>query len=60
MDRTATLRPITELDREFLYQDDASTREEELEVTGWDDVQKATFLQMQFDAQHTFYLELEK
>ena len=57
MDKSATLRPITELDKEFLYQVYASTREEELELTGWDDLRKGAFLQMQFDAQHRFYME---
>ena len=30
---------------------------EELAVTDWDDTQKAAFLQMQFDAQHRYYME---
>ena len=51
------LRPITPADRELLYRIYASTRAEELAVTGWDDTQKAAFLQMQFDAQHRYYME---
>lgn len=33
----------------------ASTREDELKVTDWDDAQKAAFLRMQFDAQWRAY-----
>lgn len=33
----------------------ASTRAEELAVTGWSDEQKAAFLDMQFEAQHRHY-----
>jgi ribosomal protein S18 acetylase RimI-like enzyme len=51
------LRPITPADRELLYRIYAGTRAEELAVTGWDDSQKAAFLQMQFDAQHRYYME---
>lgn len=35
----------------------ASTRESELALVGWDSAQKATFVQMQFDAQHAYYRE---
>jgi ribosomal protein S18 acetylase RimI-like enzyme len=52
-----TFRPITEKDRDFLYRVYASTREEELALTDWDDAQKEAFLQMQFNAQHTYYQE---
>ncbi|MEA2572784.1 MAG: hypothetical protein QOH93_82 [Chloroflexia bacterium] len=52
-----TLRPIEPGDMEFLYWVYASTREAELAVTVWDDAQKETFLQMQFNAQHTYYRE---
>ena len=50
-----TLRPITEDDLEFLYEVYASTRQEELAVTGWSDDEKEKFLRMQFHAQHTHY-----
>jgi len=50
-----TLRPITPEDEAFLCRVYASTREEELAVVPWDEAQKAAFLQMQFQAQHTFY-----
>jgi ribosomal protein S18 acetylase RimI-like enzyme len=52
-----SLRPITTADRELLYRIYAGTRTEELAGTGWDDGQKAAFLQMQFDAQHRYYME---
>jgi ribosomal protein S18 acetylase RimI-like enzyme len=50
-----TLRPITGDDMEFLYKVYASTRAEELSVTGWSDEEKENFLRMQFHAQHTHY-----
>lgn len=50
-----SFRPIRDADREFLFHVYASTRTEELAVTGWSDVQKAAFLDMQFNAQHTYY-----
>ena len=50
------LRPITlPGDLEFLHRVYASTREEELGQTGWDEAQKEAFTRMQFDAQHTTY-----
>jgi len=50
-----TFRPITDADLPFLARLYASTRTEELAVTDWPDAQKATFLHMQFDAQHAHY-----
>ena len=52
-----TFRPIGAADMGFLYQVYASTREEELAVTGWSAVQKEAFLMMQFNAQHSYYQE---
>ena len=52
-----TLRPVEPGDEEFLYRVYASTREEELAQTGWDETQKAAFLRMQFDAQSSYYHE---
>lgn len=49
------LRPAVDADLEFLYEVYASTRTEELAVTGWDAVQKEQFLRMQFRAQHVYY-----
>lgn len=51
------LRPALDADREFLFRVYASTRAEELAVTGWSDAQKEQFLRMQFDAQHRYYHE---
>ena len=50
-----TFRPITDADRDFLYNVYASTRTEELKLTDWEDARKAEFLQMQFSAQHQYY-----
>jgi ribosomal protein S18 acetylase RimI-like enzyme len=52
-----TLRPATAADEEFLRAVYASTRAEELTVTPWTDEQKATFCDMQFDAQRAHYAE---
>ena len=51
------LRQAKDEDVEFLRILYASTREEELAVTGWSDVQKRDFCRMQFDAQAAHYLE---
>ena len=59
MNRVVTLRPITAKDSDFLYRVYASTREDELAPLGWDAAQKASFLEMQFAAQHKFYQELK-
>lgn len=50
-------RPITGEDEEFLYRVYASTREEEMAVTGWSEKQIEEFLRMQFTLQHTQYLQ---
>ena len=50
-----TFRPIADADLPFLARLYASTRMEELAVTGWSDVQKTSFLQSQFNAQHAHY-----
>src|SRR4051812_5914829 len=51
-----TRRPMTDADLPFLARLYASTRVEELAVVAdWSEAQKATFLQMQFDAQHAHY-----
>ena len=41
----------------FLLRVYASTRDEELALTGWDEGQKSAFLTMQFNAQHRHYHE---
>ena len=48
-------RRIAEHDLPFLAQVYASTRAEEIALTGWPDEQKAAFLTQQFLAQHTHY-----
>ena len=50
-----TLRSITSDDTDFLYCVYASTRDEELAVTGWSEAQKEQFLRLQFRAQHDHY-----
>ncbi len=50
-----TLRPVHHGDSEVLYAIYASTRTEELAQVEWNDVQKESFLRMQFDAQRSFY-----
>lgn len=53
-----TLRAVMVGDAEFLLQLYASTRQEELDATGWDLHQRAAFLQMQFQAQQAGYREM--
>src|SRR5438270_13123357 len=50
-----TFRPITGADLPFLSRLYASTRTEELAVTGWSQQQQQHFLQQQFEAQHAHY-----
>lgn len=57
LERDLALRSVESSDRELLSRIYASTREEEIAVTGWSDDQKAAFLAQQFEAQHTFYQE---
>jgi ribosomal protein S18 acetylase RimI-like enzyme len=52
-----TLRPVGTEDEAFLYEVYASTRLEELAVTGWNDAQRNAFLRQQFNAQHRHYHE---
>jgi ribosomal protein S18 acetylase RimI-like enzyme len=52
-----TFRPITPQDQEFLLGVYASTREEELAQVDWSRAQKNAFVQMQFEAQHKYYVE---
>ena len=50
-----TLRPERAGDEPLLFQLYASTREEELALTGWDALTRAQFLQSQFQAQRAGY-----
>lgn len=52
-----TFRPITDADREFLFRVYASTREDELALTNWSATEKQAFLNFQFEAQHTYYMQ---
>ncbi|MGD0987481.1 MAG: N-acetyltransferase [Candidatus Sulfotelmatobacter sp.] len=54
--KAITLEPASAADQEFFYQAYASTRAEELVITGWNDQQKEMFLRMQFEAQRQSYL----
>jgi ribosomal protein S18 acetylase RimI-like enzyme len=53
--QTPTLRAVRAEDRGFLQRVYASTRAEELALTGWDETQKQAFLAQQFEAQHHHY-----
>lgn len=55
MNEAIALRDITPEDAAFLSSVYASTREDELSVTGWSDGQKTAFCQMQFNAQAEYY-----
>ncbi|MCI0470349.1 MAG: GNAT family N-acetyltransferase [Candidatus Aminicenantes bacterium] len=57
MKEKVSYRPITEQDRDFLYRIYTGTREKEMTLTGWSDEQKEEFLRMQFNLQHTQYLQ---
>lgn len=52
-----TLRPIQAGDEPFLSALYASTRQDEMALTGWDQAQIDEFLAGQFSAQHRYYLE---
>jgi len=49
------LRTMSAEDIPFLRSLYASTRADELALTNWDDAMRATFVEMQFRAQHTHY-----
>ncbi len=55
MDESLSLRPITPEDDSFLQRLFATTRAEELELTGWSEEQKAAFCLGQFNAQSAHY-----
>lgn len=52
-----SLRPITDADLPFLRRLYATTRREEMALVPWAEEEKAAFLDMQFEAQHSFYTE---
>lgn len=49
------IRWMSDADMPFLRQLYRSTREDELDITGWEEDQKQSFIDMQFRAQHTHY-----
>lgn len=49
------LRPVTDNDLPDLRAIYASTRQDEMQMTGWNETQIQTFLDMQFDMQHRYY-----
>ena len=49
------VRPYHEEDEDFLFELYASTRAEELDAWGWDEDQRAVFLELQFKAQRQSY-----
>lgn len=53
-----TLRPETGADESLLFELYASTREDELALTGWDAATRESFLRMQFNAQRAGYREM--
>jgi ribosomal protein S18 acetylase RimI-like enzyme len=55
MGESLTLRPITREDDAFLARVYASSRAEELAVTGWTEQLKTEFCRAQFDAQSAYY-----
>jgi len=53
--KRVALRAEKPEDMEFVQQVYASTRAEEIAMTGWDEMQVKIFLDMQFKAQYTHY-----
>jgi ribosomal protein S18 acetylase RimI-like enzyme len=52
------LRPATPDDREFLLAVFRTTREDELALTNWTELEKAAFIDAQFRAQDSYYREV--
>jgi len=50
------LDPVSSADEPFLYRTYASTRSDEMALTGWNAEQQDAFLRMQFEAQRRSYL----
>ena len=49
------LRPVVAADRDFLLNVYAATRADEMAMVPWSEEQKREFVEMQFNAQDTFY-----
>ncbi len=56
-EKLIAFRPITENDMPFLCHLYGTTRADEMAMVPWSDEQKQEFIEMQFNAQHTFYQE---
>src|SRR5882672_4043180 len=54
-DMSLALRTATPQDEPFLMKVYASTRQEELDLTQWDQTQRAAFIEMQYKAQCDHY-----
>src|SRR5260370_21444521 len=52
-----SLRALCNDDVEFSFQVFSSTRAEEMAIVPWDEAQKRSFLEMQFNAQRQWYLD---
>lgn len=50
--------PVTPEDMGFLKKVYRSTREEEMNLTDWDESQKTAFIDQQFQAQHDYYRQV--
>jgi hypothetical protein len=55
LEKVLSYRAPTPADEDFLFALYASTRQDEMSITGWDEAQKNAFLRSQFDAQRTHY-----
>jgi len=53
--QSVTLRPSAPSDQDFLFAVYASTRQDELSLSAWDEKQKLAFVEMQFNAQNQQY-----
>ena len=58
LSQAVVLRPVQDEDSGFLFKVYASTRAEEMEATGWLDVQQKVFLNMQYKLQKASYAKL--
>ena len=55
MPSSITLRPVSSEDEKFLLELYATTRADELALTGWNEQQRQAFVEMQFAAQQHYY-----
>src|SRR5262245_18391559 len=53
--QSISLRPVSDDDREFLFQVYTSSRMAEMAMVNWTEEQRQMFLQMQFEAQSSHY-----